>query len=163
MHKPSLYLDRLIRRVVTIAVALTALAIFAPTLASAKQQIEVTGLRVGIHSDKTRVVLDVSGDVPFLVTLVGDGDTVIVEIPGVSWKPNTHRLIGKGLIRDYEYEANNGSSILALTTKGSVLVEKSFALSPSSSGGHRIVIDLVSKGDYPETRTDEALVGPVNR
>ena len=163
MPKPSLCLDCLIRGAVTLAVALTALSILDPALASANQQFEVTGLRVGIHSDKTRVVLDVSGDVPFLVTLVGDGDTVIVEIPGVSWKPNTHRLIGKGLIRDYEYEVNNGSSILVLTTKGPVLVEKSFTLSPSSSGGHRIVIDLVSTGDYPETRTDETVVGTVDR
>ena len=155
MPKPSLHLNRLIRGAVTLAVALTALSILDPPLALANQRLEVTGMRVGVHSNMTRVVLDVSGDIPFLVTPVGDGDTVIVEIPGVTWKTNSHRSIDRGLIRDYEYEVNNGSSILALSTKGPVSIEKAFALSPSSSGGHRIVIDLVSTGDYPESRTDE--------
>ena len=163
MPKSSLPLDRLIRRVVAIAVALTALSILDPALASANQQSEVTGLRVGIHSDMTRVVLDVSGDVPFLVTPVGDGDTVIVEIPNVTWKTNSHRSISRGLIQNYEYVGGDGSGFLTLTTKGPVSVKKSFALSPSNSGGHRIVIDLVSTRDYSKTSTYETVVGTVDR
>lgn len=163
MPKSSLYLDRLTRGAAALAVALTAFLVLDPTLASAGQRLEVTGLRIGVHSDMTRVVLDVSGNVPFLATPVGDGSTVIVEIPGVTWKTNSHRSIGRGLIRNYEYEVIDGSNLLALSTTGPVSVERAFTLGPSGSGGHRIVIDLVVTGDYPETSMDETVVGTVNQ
>ena len=68
-------------------------------------------------------IVSLSFDVKHVSPIVGDGDTIIVEIPGVTWRTNTHRSIGRGLIRSYEYKGGDGSGFLALATKGPVTVK----------------------------------------
>ena len=52
-------------------------------------QEQVLGLRLGVHPDKTRIVLDLSGELPYSLFSLADPYRVVIDMPAVEWATGT--------------------------------------------------------------------------
>jgi hypothetical protein len=115
----------------------------------AADSVTLNGVRVGIHSDSTRVVIDLSESARFQATLASDGKSVVVGLPPSRWPAQkTTRRTG-GLIADLSFDATDSASALLLVAKQTVAIKRAFPLAPDGRYGHRIVIDLVPSAAAP--------------
>lgn len=156
-----------------LTIGLSALLFLSGGAGHAAQRPEVRAVRVGAHTDMTRVVLDVSERIPFLVTLVNNGDVVVIKLPKVAWRTRASRRLNTGLAKGYRHDVVNGGSVVTFNLKMPVSVKRSFSMAPDGDGGHRIVIDLVpapgaaavSAAGFPRKRagSKEPAVEPVER
>lgn len=106
----------------------------------------VNGLRFGIHSDSTRVVLDLSGNLAYTVFTLPEPYRVVIDLPEVEWRlPPTASTIGRGLVNRFRFGLfRPGTSRLVLDVKAPIAVRKAFILRPTADFGHRLVLDLVA-------------------
>ncbi|MFP6773135.1 MAG: N-acetylmuramoyl-L-alanine amidase [Alphaproteobacteria bacterium] len=122
-------------------ILLTGAACFLPSVTSA--ELIAQDIRIGVHRDKTRLVLDFSGNVRHQIFALADPYRIVVDLPDISWQvPAAARRHG-GLItglRYGQYQAGNARVVLDLT--GPALVAKSFIIPASGGHGPRLVIDL---------------------
>jgi len=101
-------------------------------------------VRIGIHKDKTRVVLDLSSDVRYRIFALADPYRIVIDLPDIDWRvpAATVRRMG-GIIaglRYGQYQPGNARVVLDLISPGVVM--ESFKIPPSANYGHRIVIDI---------------------
>ena len=82
-----------------IAIIALILASIRPVLAA-----DVSDVRIGIHPDKTRMVLELSQKVPYRIFTLQDPYRVVIDLPEVAWKipPTPHSPAGS-LITSYRY------------------------------------------------------------
>jgi len=105
--------------------------------------IAVSGIRTGQHADKTRLVLDISGDTAYTADLDNNENILIVELPGTGWNAVPEQNFRNvPVLKNYRVEPSNGGSMLIvqLTQPTAILYEKK--LDALSGSGKRIVIDL---------------------
>lgn len=106
----------------------------------------VTGVRVGKHSDKVRVVFDVTKDTNFTVDLDNGENILVVEMPNALWKmPVNQESFGRmPIVKSYKVDSfNNGQGnifVLQLKQPTKILLQQKFPA--LSGGGKRVVIDL---------------------
>ena len=106
----------------------------------------VSDVRVGLHSDKTRIVLDISYPTNFRYHVSADGTAVFIDLPAVEWNASPfepRHFKGKILEFRYSPEANGGR--FNILTDGPVSINEPFFVKPEEKRGHRIVIDLVGQ------------------
>ena len=104
----------------------------------------VTNVRVGKHSDKTRVVLDISQPTDFRYHIAADGTAVFVDLPGVEWTASPFEpRHSKGQVVEFRYSPKANGGRFNILTDGPVSINKPFFVKPGGKFGHRIVIDLV--------------------
>ena len=106
----------------------------------------ITGVRVGDHPNKVRVVLDVTAKTNFRADLDNNENILLIEVPYAQWKtplpnPSFRRI---PILKSFKAEPfNNGKGVLAglqLKKNTSILAQGKY---PALSGsGERIVIDL---------------------
>lgn len=107
----------------------------------------VLGLRIGVHPEKTRFVLDLSEAVPYRVYLVDEPMRVVIDLGQVLW-PASMPPSGGGLIASMRYgsfAASTSRAVLDLSQP--VAVEQVLLLPPKDGKPIRLVVDLV-----PSTR-----------
>jgi len=101
-------------------------------------------IRIGIHKDKTRVVLDLSGEVRYRVFALADPYRIVIDLPDIKWDVPAATVRRKGGIiaglRYGQYQSGNARVVLDLISPG--LAEGSFTIPPSANHGYRIVIDI---------------------
>ena len=103
----------------------------------------ITGVRLGQHYDKTRVVLDVSGKPDFSYKISESGTSVIFNFPQVDWRSDRPSRRLTGLVAGYSFDrGNKGEGLLNIETRMPVNVRKVFVLPPENKQGYRIVLDL---------------------
>jgi len=104
----------------------------------------VTGIRVGKHPGKTRVVIDVSQPTDVRYDVSADGTAVFIELPTVNWsaQPFSARH-AKGQVVDYTFSKDGAGGRLSILSSGPVRINKPFFVSPDGTRGHRIVIDIL--------------------
>lgn len=130
--------DRIAHRFVLSAVILVAL----PGQAGAEP--DVTGLRIGVHNSRTRVVLDLSGRVRFTTFVLSDPYRVVVNLPEIAWRLPARKPRLRGVVSAYRFGLfEKGTSRLVLDVRSPVRVRKAFVLAPRESRGYRLVLDLV--------------------
>lgn len=131
---------------------LAALAIILFAAGAAWAKPAVVGLRFGIHSDSTRVVLDLSSDLAYTVFTLPEPYRVVIDLPEVEWRlPPTASTAGRGLVDRFRFGLfQPGTSRLVLDVNAPIAVRKAFVLRPTADFGHRLVIDLVavSSGEF---------------
>ncbi len=110
---------------------------------------EVQNVRIGIHPGKTRIVLDVDSDTLFSVSTDNTGNSLIIELPNTALYASASKTVNRGLVQSYEFKGEGQNQFLLVNTTSPVQVERAFNLAPSTSGGHRIVIDIVA-GEGPQ-------------
>jgi N-acetylmuramoyl-L-alanine amidase len=109
--------------------------------------------RAGVHTDRTRFVLELSEKVEFEVFALADPFRVVIDLPQIEFKlPANARVAGIGLINGFRYgRYRPETSRIVLDVNGPVAVRKSFLLPPRDSYPYRFILDL-------EPTTREALV-----
>jgi len=106
---------------------------------------QVYDLRVGEHTDKTRLVLDVSAQTSYSTDLDNMEKLLVVELPEAAWSaPENQEFQGSPVLSSYRVESvNNGQgSLLVLQLKRPATLLFSGKLPATSGKGQRIVIDL---------------------
>ena len=124
-----------------------ALLLFAvPVLAAT---VTVTGVRIGVHPDRTRVVLDISEPVTSTIFALADPYRVIVDLPEMTWKASSSSFAARGgFIAGLRFGLfKPGKSRLVLDASGPVKVSRSFIVPPGNGRGYRFVVDLVKSDE----------------
>ena len=104
----------------------------------------VTNVRVGAHSDKTRIVLDISKPTDFGYQLSADKKAVFIELPGVNWTaPPFEPRHFKGSLLEFHFSPVATGGSFNILTDRPVSIRKPFFVGPGGKHGHRIVIDLI--------------------
>ena len=103
---------------------------------------EVRDIRLGVTKERTRLVLDLSGDVSHKIFLLDNPRRVVVDLPSLDWPTKTPKAGGLvGGLRFGQFTAEK--SRLVVDAAKPVKVKNSFVLQPSAGLPHRLVIDLV--------------------
>ncbi len=117
-----------------------------PTAHASGQSAVVTGIRVGQHPDKVRLVFDVTKKTSFEVDLDNDENILVVELPNALWKTQVrHESFGRlPVVKSYKVNAfNQGQgNIFVLQLKAPTSILMKTKLPALSGNGERIVIDL---------------------
>ncbi len=118
--------------------------VLAPTSGWADME-QVTNARLGAHPEKTRFVIDVSGDVEYRIFTLVDPYRVVVDLPNVEWRlPFASGTLSFGpiiAVRYNQFRVSTARIVLDLVEP--LTVDKSFLLPTVTGSGRRLVIDLV--------------------
>ena len=105
----------------------------------------VKAMRVGQHSDKVRIVVDVSSKANYTLDLDNQENLLIFELPTAQWSAaRSQRFSRSPLIQSYSVEPiNNGQgSRVVMTLKKATQIVKQQALPPGTNPNYRIYFDL---------------------
>ena len=131
----------------------------------------VVGIRIGVHPDATRVVLDLTGALRYTVFTLPAPFRVVIDLPEVEWRlSGAAAPAGRGLVERLRYGLfRPGVSRLVLDVGAPVTVRKAFMLEPRADFGYRLVLDLaaVSAGEFrrqgrPAPPSEPALMPPIS-
>ena len=105
----------------------------------------VNDIRIGIHRDKTRVVLDLSTSITHQIFSLADPYRIVMDLPDIEWRlPPQAALRKGGLIAGMRYgQFQRGNARVVLDLTGPGIVSKSFIIPPSKGQGPRLVIDIL--------------------
>ncbi len=130
--------------------ALVLIFLVSPLLSHAADPPMVTGVRLGVHRDFTRVVVDFKGqEAPYSVRLADDGLSlqIIAKAGGADGTLPPKRL---GLIRDVQWRSVTNGLVVTVAAGTPVSVKGKGSLAPdASSRSYRIYVDLMP-GTAPE-------------
>lgn len=105
---------------------------------------EISGVRLGIHEDKTRMVVDLSQKAPFIILKTESHTHFKIKLS----KTNIpHKYMskqkGKSHIANYYFTPGPQKTIiLNIETKGNSEIQKAFSMGKAKDGPDRLVIDI---------------------
>jgi hypothetical protein len=104
----------------------------------------VTALRVGEHTGKTRLVFDMSGASAYRYDLDNAENLLVLELAGAGWSAAATQTFAKSpILQSYSTQAmDGGGTRVILQLKRAATVAYEAALKPEGSSGHRLVVDL---------------------
>jgi len=135
----------------TIMVCLPVLAGLFQVSSALAEQAVVTSVRTGVHTDKTRLVLDMTQGVDFQVFVLDKPYRVVIDLPEVAWQTRPDAQYHKGLIKGMRFGLfEAGTSRIVIDVTNPVKVHRAFILPPKGSSKYRFVVDLVAvqSGDF---------------
>ncbi len=103
-----------------------------------------TAVRIGIHPDKTRFVLELTEEPSYRVFTLPDPARVVIDLPELDWRIGAEPVQeGRGLIQALRYGLfAPGTSRVVLDMTGPVGIKEVLVLPPSAEAAYRLVIDL---------------------
>lgn len=118
-----------------------------PSSPAIQGDVTVKRLRIGEHSDKTRLVMDVGGGKPqYSYDLDNNENLLVVELPNAGWTGQQSWASSKApLIASYSVSPSGDGSRLIIQLKKPVRVIKDTILGPNGSPDHRLVLDLAAQ------------------
>lgn len=124
-----------------VLIALAAL-VLSSSLALAKSS--VTDVRIGVHPDKTRFVLELTELPAYRAFTLPDPFRVVIDLPALDWRLGPRRDVERGgLVQALRYGLfAPGTSRVVLDVTQPVDFDTVFTLPPNNGHGHRLVIDL---------------------
>lgn len=107
---------------------------------------DIDSLRVWRSPEKTRLVIDLSGQVKHQLITLQNPDRLVIDISDAKFKANIKQLdLSKTSILKIRHAVRNSNDLrVVLDLKGSVS-PKSFALEANEKSGDRLVVDLYDK------------------
>ncbi len=113
------------------------------TAASAADSV-VTDVRVGVHAQATRVVLELTKPVSFSAFTLDDPKRVVIDLPEVGWQlPPEPLPTATGVFDKLRYGLfQPGNSRLVLDIRAPATIAQAFLLEPKDGQRHRLVVDL---------------------
>ena len=106
---------------------------------------EVTKVRIGLHSEKTRLVLEATQAFGYRIFLLGNPYRVVIDLPNVSWRaplPNMKKPVG--LIGNYRFGLfRPGNSRVVVDVTRPVKVARHAILGAGKDGKSRFFIDII--------------------
>ena len=107
----------------------------------------ITDVRVGLHGDMTRLVLDMTGRTDFTIFTLAEPDRVVIDMPPVRWSPGERTLAidraGVARVRFGQFRPDTSRIVLDLDRP--LALNRAAAL-PSRAGdgsAMRLVLDFV--------------------
>lgn len=102
----------------------------------------VSDVRLGIHPDKTRLVIELSESPSYRVFSLADPARVVVDLPAVDW-PAGASQDGVGIVSALRYGLfMPGTSRVVLDLDKPARVLNTFVLPPRGGKGYRFVLDI---------------------
>lgn len=119
---------------------------YAKPMASSSGGPTVRNLRTGRHSDKVRLVLDMSSKTPYNVDLDSSENLLVIELPEAGWSGATSKTFSskEPLLASYSVESmnsGNGTRIIIALKKSTAILTKDL-LPPGVTANYRMYIDL---------------------
>tara|TARA_R110001592_G_scaffold126336_1_gene337466 strand:- start:90598 stop:92355 length:1758 start_codon:yes stop_codon:yes gene_type:complete len=109
---------------------------------SSAQSAQIKNIRVGHHSDQTRLVFDVSAPVQYSVQTITNPPQVVIEIAAVdSTRPRQPELAGTP-INSMKMVTTEGGGLRVELPLSAQATVRSFVLLPEQDRGDRLVIDI---------------------
>ena len=107
---------------------------------------EVTNVRIGVHAEKTRLVLEADAVFPYRVFLLANPYRVVIDLPNISWRAPFQRLEKpKGAIANYRFGLfRPGNSRVVIDVTGPVEIARHAVLAGDRKKPSRFFIDLKS-------------------
>ena len=105
----------------------------------------VTDVRVGHHTDKTRFVMEMSRGLDVRFFMLDNPYRIVLDFPELDWQSSTTPLPAPtGLFKAMRYGLYQpGQTRVVVETSMPVGVQSAFYLSPVSNGSQRLVLDLI--------------------
>jgi len=134
-------------RIVTVFVSVLFLCFQFAATAVAKQ--EISAVRIGLHKDKTRFVLELKEKPDTRIFFLSNPNRLVIDMPEVNWTAKRKKNRKTGLIDNYRYGLfRQGTSRLVLDLNAPVKVLRKVTLPPAEGKPYRFFIDI--------QRTDQA-------
>jgi len=126
------------------ALVLVAIAMAMPA-GRAWAEPNVSALRLGQNSDRTRFVIDIDNKVEPTIFTLADPERLVVDLPKVTFTFEGQGVgDGRGLISRYRYGLfDPGTSRIVLDLEQAAKVDRFFVLPPQGPHRFRLVFDLV--------------------
>lgn len=105
----------------------------------------VSDVRIGVHPNKTRFVLELSTDPAYRVFALPDPYRVVIDLPELDWRlsAGAQRKSG-GVIAKLQFGLlAPGINRVVLDVLAPVRIEKVFVLPPIEGYPYRLVVDLI--------------------
>lgn len=104
----------------------------------------IHGLRVGVHGEKTRLVMDMDGPASFKTFVLADPYRIVVDLPEVTFRiPSGKKSNLVGGVAGYRFGLfEPGTSRLVFDLEEPRVISAAFELPPRAGRGHRLVMDL---------------------
>ena len=114
-------------------------------------------VRIGVHPDKTRFVLELSEEPSYRIFTLPDPARVVIDLPQLDWQVPAEPLPdGRGLIQALRSGIfTPGTSRIVLDMSGPVGVKNVLLLPTGEGTGHRLVVDLLPVSEAVFRNPDE--------
>ncbi|MDX1625545.1 MAG: N-acetylmuramoyl-L-alanine amidase [Wenzhouxiangellaceae bacterium] len=127
-------------------------------LAGAARAGEVENVRVWAGPDKTRVVLDLDGQVEYSLFSLDGPERLVVDIRDASMEIRPALdAEHSGVVAGIRHGIRDGSDLRVVLDLAGKARTKSFLLDPAGSYGHRLVLDLYPEGAESATERVRAV------
>ncbi|MCG8493524.1 MAG: N-acetylmuramoyl-L-alanine amidase [Sneathiellales bacterium] len=128
-------------RIVTVFVSVLFLCFQVTASAVAKQ--EVSAVRIGLHADKTRFVLELKEKPETRIFFLSKPNRLVIDMPEVDWTAKSRKNRKTGLIENYRYGLfRQGTSRIVLDLSAPVKILRKVTLPPSEGKPYRFFIDI---------------------
>ena len=108
---------------------------------------KVNGIRIGVHPDKTRFVVEMQQKPDYRIFYLQNPDRIVIDMQELDWSGVNTARRKVGLISNYRYGLfRHGTSRLVLDLKKPVKVSRKVILPPASGKPYRFFIDIVPVG-----------------
>lgn len=104
----------------------------------------IHGLRVGVHGEKTRLVMDMDGPATFKTFVLADPYRIVIDLSEVTFRiPTDKKSNLVGGVAGYRFGLfEPGTSRVVFDLAEPRVISATFELPPRAGRGHRLVMDL---------------------
>lgn len=105
--------------------------------------LSIDEMRLGVHAEKTRLVLDLSQNAEFRAFLLSDPYRIVIDLPVFEWRAGPVTKGAAGGIKAIRYgPIDNGLSRIVLDLAKPVSINSAFLLPKAADKPSRLVLDL---------------------
>jgi N-acetylmuramoyl-L-alanine amidase len=135
-------------------VVLAAVAFLAA--AAVSRAADVSDVRTGVHSNQTRLVIELNAQVPYKIFTLANPYRVVIDFPELDWRIPTPKAARKnGLISNFRYGLfKNANSRLVVDVRAPVAIVGHRFIPPKGRYKHRFVVDLKKVSDAAFQRSE---------
>lgn len=111
----------------------------------ARAQLAVASdFRLGIHAQKTRLVIELSEPVDYRAFALADPDRIVIDLPEIDWRMRPGSVPrAEGLVQGFRFGlVRPGTSRVVLDLKRSGYIKDAFLLPPQDGAMYRFVLDI---------------------
>ena len=105
--------------------------------------LDVKSVRLGVHGDKERVVIELSAKSQFRAFVMQSPDRIIIDMDEFNWKVGNFGRPAATLIKDVRYGGlGGGKGRIVIETASPVILKSAFGIDKASGQPDRIVLDF---------------------